>query len=88
MLGDFEVLPKEIITQAFQSTENGLTGSLSSRVENTIDKLCRYIENNQDSIIERYTKYSYELFKTAKTDDDKNKMRTMFAKDRTEISKY
>ena len=41
MLGDFEVLPKEIITQAFQSTENGLTGSLSSRVENTIDKLCR-----------------------------------------------
>jgi len=87
MLGDFVVLSKEKITEIFQHTANNFTNNLSNRIENTIDRLCRYIEENQDEILLRYTEYSYELFKTATTETEKNKMRNIFVKDRAEISK-
>lgn len=87
MLGNFEVLSRKTITQIFQSTENDFSNSLNNRIENTIDKLYRYIGNEQDKILLRYSDYSYELFKTATTETEKNEMRKMFAKDRAEISK-
>lgn len=87
MLGDFEVLSSDVMTKIFQSTANGYSNDLNSRIELTIDRLCRYIEEEQDSLIREYGEYSYELFKTATTEEQKNKMRNLFSKDRVEISK-
>lgn len=87
MLGEFEVLPKEIISDIFQSTSNCFSSSLNDRIENASDRLCKYIDNNTDEIKSRYSKYSYELFNKAKNDDERNKMRKLFEKERIEISK-
>lgn len=87
MLGNFEVLSSDVMTKIFQSSANGYSNNLNSRIELTIDRLCKYIEEEQDSLMRRYGEYSYELFKTATTDTEKNKMRNMFSKDRVEISK-
>lgn len=87
MLGDFEVLSSYEITKVFQSTANGYSNNLNNRIELTVNKLCRYIEEKQDSLIHRYWDYSYELFKKDAEIEEKNKMKNMFAKDRLEISK-
>ncbi len=87
MLGDFEVLPKEMMTEVFQSTATGFSSNLSSRIENTIDRLCKYIEEHQDTIKRKYSNYSHELFQTAQTEEEKNKMRKQFSKERAEITK-
>ena len=87
MLGDFEVLPKEIITEVFQNTATDSSINLNNRIEYTIDRLCRYIEDEQDSIMQRYSDYSFDLFNAAETEEEKNELKSMFSKDRLEISK-
>ena len=86
-LGDFEIVSEELITKTFQNTENGFSNNLNSRIENTIEKLCRYIEENRSEISHRYSDYAYNLFKTASNEDEENKLRNMFSKDRAEITK-
>lgn len=87
MLGNFEVISSDVITNFFEKTASGLSDNLNNRIEKTIEKLCRYVEEHYDEIICRYSDYSYTLFKSATSDEEKNKMRNMFLKDRTEISK-
>ena len=87
MLGDFQVLSSREIADAFKITENSYSNNLSNRIELTIDRLCRIIEDKQGEIMSNYGEYSFELFKTAKIEEEKNKMRTMFLKERNEISK-
>lgn len=87
MLGNFQVLSSKEIADAFKITENNYSNNLSNRIELTIDRLCRIIEDKQSEIMSNYGKYSFELFKTATSDEEKNKMRSMFSKERTEISK-
>lgn len=87
MLGDFEVLSNDVITNVFRESEANITNNLSSRIENIIERLSRYISNNYDSIISRYGEYSYNVFSKAKTEVERNKLRNTFVKDRTEISK-
>ena len=87
MLGDFELLSKEVITDAFQRASEGFTGDLNTRIEKTIDRLCGYISAEQGSIIHKYDEYAYELFKNAKTPEEKSKLRSQFSKDKSEISK-
>lgn len=87
MLGDFQVLSSEEITNVFKTTENGYSNNLSNRIELTIDRLCRLIEDKQSELITEYGDYSFELFKTTVSDQEKKKMRNMFSKDRIEISK-
>lgn len=87
MLGNFQVLSSEEIANTFKMTENSYSNNLSNRIELTIDRLCRVIEDKQSEIMSNYGEYSFELFKTASSDEEKNKMRSMFSKDRTEISK-
>lgn len=70
-----------------KSTENSFSNNLSNRIEITIDRLCGLIEDKQSELITKYGDYSFELFKTAITDEEKKKMRNMFSKDRIEISK-
>lgn len=87
MLGNFQVLSSDEIANAFKTTENSYSNNLSSRIELTIDKLCRLIEDKQSELISKYGDYSFEIFKTAVNDEEKDKMRNMFSKDRIEISK-
>ena len=87
MLGKFEVLSSDVMTKIFQSTANGYLNSLNSRIDLTVDRLCRYIEDKQDFLLTRYGEYSYELFKTATTEEQRNKMRNLFSRDRAEIYK-
>ena len=87
MLGDFEVLPSKKLREVFESTANGFSNNLSARIELTIDKLCNYIEYNFDSINSRYGDYSYEVFQQDLTNDERNKLRSKFAKDREELRK-
>lgn len=87
MLGSFQVLSSEEIANAFKKTENSYSNNLSNRIELTIDRLCMIIEDKQSEIMSNYGEYSFELFKTATSDEEKNKMRSMFSKERLEISK-
>lgn len=87
MLGDFQVLSSEEIENAFKTTENSYSNNLSNRIELTIDRLCRLIEDKQSELISKYGDYSFELFKTAVNNEEKKKMRNMFSKDRIEILK-
>lgn len=87
MLGNFEVIPQNIMREIFEGTEEVYSKDLNNKIEITIDRLCKYIENNYDFINSRYNNYSFELFKNVQTDEEKNKMRNMFSKDRTELSK-
>lgn len=87
MLGNFEVIHKNIMREIFEGTEEVYSKDLNNKIEITIDRLCKYIENNYDFITSRYNNYSFELFKNVQTDEEKNKMRNMFSKDRTELSK-
>ena len=85
VLDDFEVVSKDLITDIFLNSFTGHLNNLNSRIEITIDRLCIYIEKNKERILRKYSDYSYELFKTAITDDDKKNMRSQFAKTRSEI---
>lgn len=87
MLRNFQVLSSEEIANTFKMTENSYSNNLSNRIELTIDRLCRVIEDKQSEIMSKYGEYSYNLFKTASSEEEKNKMRSMFSKDRIEISK-
>lgn len=87
MLGNFEVLPQKVIEEIFRETEDGYIKSLNNRIEIVIDRLCKYIEKNYTQIISNYNNYTYELFKDAKTEEEKVKMRKMFSNDRAELEK-
>lgn len=86
-IGAFTVLSSDIIQNSFATTDKNFYTSLSNRIEMTIDRLCRYIENHNESIVSKYDLYSYELFKTATTDKEKNEFRKKIAKEREEIKK-
>lgn len=84
MVGDFKVLTSDKITEIFTNT---VTSNLSSKIENTIEKLCSYIEDYKDSILSRYNDYSYYLFKNVDDDKTRDNLRAKFSKERIEINK-
>lgn len=84
MVGDFKVLTSDKITEIFTNT---VTSNLSSKIENTIEKLCAYIEDYKDSILSRYNDYSYYLFKNVDDDKTRDNLRAKFSKERIEINK-
>ena len=87
MLGNFKIIDKNIIEQTFNETENGYSKDLKNRIEITIERLCKIIECNKATIIYNYSNYCYEEFKKAKTKEEMDKYRKLFAKDRNEIEK-
>lgn len=87
MLGNFKIIDQNIIEQTFIETENGYSKDLKNRIEITIERLCKIIECNKATIIYNYSNYSYEEFKKAKTKEEMDKYRKLFAKDRNEIEK-
>jgi len=87
LIDDFKVLDQDVIAQAFESINTSNSSNLNTKVERTIDYLCRYIETNKNSILLSYNDYCYEKFKTATTEKEKNNLRKQFLKAREEIIK-
>ncbi len=87
MIDGFKVLSSKKISEIFESTNGNFNTSLNSRIEVTIDKLCKYISERNDRILSNYNDYSYELFEKATNENDRNKLRKKFAKEREEIKK-
>lgn len=88
MINDFEILPQKTIEKVFNETNTEYFTSLNNRIEITIERLCKLIENNYSDISSKYSEYSFNLFKRATTEKEKNEMRMQFAKERAEIGKY
>lgn len=87
MLGDFEVLPQEIMSEIFTSTSGGYYNNLNNRIENTIDRICDYIERNKRQLRFSYNNYAHDVFLTAVNDKQKEEMRKKFTKERNELNK-
>lgn len=87
MLGNFKLLDQNIIEQTFALTENGYSQDLKNRIEITIERLCKIIDNNKETIISNYNNYCYEEFKKAKNKEEMDEYRKLFSKDRKEIEK-
>lgn len=86
-LGDFVVVDSNFIRKIFLDTNNTYNSSLSNRIEMTIERICRYIEDNNESLSSKFGDYSFEKFKETTTDEERKKLREQFAKNREEISK-
>ena len=87
-LGDFVVVDSNTITKVFNNSNDLIMNySLDSIIERTINSLTNYVKDNLDKISPRYGTYSSEIFKTAKTDDEKDKLRSKFHKEREELEK-
>ncbi len=88
MINDFEILPQKTIEKVFNETNTEYFTSLNNRIEITIERLCKLIENNYSDISSKYSEYTFNLFKQATTEKEKNEMRKQFAKERAELGKY
>ena len=87
MLGDFLVLPSSMIKDVFDSTSDLRNSNLNNRVSLTIERLCRYIEDNNEDILSNYNSYTFDLFSNAKTDQEKEIIRSNKIKHKAEIEK-
>ena len=86
-VGKFTVINSKLISCVFNEINNMSESSLENKIELTIDKLMKYIEEHNDKIISKYDDYTYQIFKNAEELNEKNKLRIQFAKERDEIKK-
>ena len=87
ILGEFKVLDSSEIRNVFFNLDNKYCTNLKSKIEHTIDRLCRIIESQNDEIYSKYGDYSYLRFKDATTPEEKEKLRVKFSREREEIKK-
>ena len=85
MLDEFKVLDKDIIRNIFKEYDDREM-SLSAKIELAIDRLSRYINDNNDDIRHSYNKYVYELFDNI-SDEEAEITRKKTIKNREEIDK-
>ena len=83
-IGDFVILSSEQIRKEFNITDN--VSNIMDRIEVTIKRLLRVIEDNISEILSRYNDYTYEIFKNAPA-SEKDKLRKKFAKESEELNK-
>ena len=86
-LGEFKILDSRVIRNVFSNVDSNYCTDLKSRIEFTIDRLCRIIENKNDEIYSAYGDYSYLKFKNATTNKEKDILRKKALNDREEIRK-
>lgn len=86
-IGEFVVLKQSMISEVFKLVKSSYNGSLDKIIEIIIERLYRYIEDNNEAIISRYNNHLDEVFKQAKTPQEKDALRIKFAKEREEIKK-
>lgn len=86
-IGNFKVLDSNIIRDVFNEVNASSSSSLENKIQLVIEKLCKYIEETNSSIISRYDDYTYEIFKQVTNQKEREKLRTVFSKERSEIKK-
>ena len=86
-VGEFTVLSSKMISEVFKTAISEYRGSLEKLIEIVIERLYTYIESKNDEIISMYNNYTFEVFKTATTQEEKDVLRKQFLKDREELSR-
>lgn len=87
-LDDFTVLNSQKVKEVFDSTYTSAHISLASRIELTIEKLSRIIEDNIDSITTAFTDYTFQAFANLQDPKEEEKMRKKIVKNREELHKF
>ena len=87
-LDDFTVLNSQKVKEVFDSTYTSNHISLASRIELTIEKLSRIIEDNIDSITTAFTDYTFQAFANLQDPKEEEKMRKKIVKNREELHKF
>lgn len=85
MLGNFEVVPKEVIQRIFQETNPNYP--LDSRIQQTMNRLERYVEDRVEEITSDYNSFSYQEFRNATDEAERNRIRDRSVKDRAELNR-
>ena len=86
-LCDFELIPSEVIKEIFDSTNDEYHKNIDSRIEKTVDALCKYVEDKQEYLSNLFNDYTFSVFQNAKSDKEKDELRNYFYKGRIELSK-
>lgn len=81
---DFVVVSSDFVKQTFNEVESN---SLQAKIELTIDRICKYIELNHGYIIRNFNNYCYDLYSSATSEEEKNKIKKEIANGRKEIDK-
>lgn len=87
-LDDFTVLDSQAVKEVFDSTYTSKHISLASRIELTIEKLSRIIEDNIDSITSSFSDYTFQAFDNLHDPKEQDKIRKKIAKNREELHKF
>ncbi len=87
-LDDFTILDSQKVKEVFDSTYTSKHISLASRIELTIEKLSRIIEDNIDSITSSFSDYAFQAFANLRDSKEQDKIRKKIAKNREELHKF
>ena len=87
-LDDFTILDSQKVKEVFDSTYTSKRISLASRIELTIEKLSRIIEDNIDSITSSFSDYAFQAFANLRDSKEQDKIRKKIAKNREELHKF
>jgi len=86
-IDNFTILKNKEIERVFYDIVNSRDSNLLNIIELTTMKLVKLIEENNGELLSRYMDYSYEIFKSAANEEEKDKLRNKFEKVRNEINK-
>ena len=81
---DFVVVSSDFVKRTFNEVESN---SLQAKIELTIDRICKYVELNHGYIIRSFNNYCYDLYSSATSEEEKNKIKKEIANGRKEIDK-
>lgn len=84
-IGEFTIFTKDDINKFFALTNSNY--SFSNRVDQTIELLCRDVEENNNVLLEAFASYAYSKFKSVSNDKEREELKKTFAKQREEIKK-
>lgn len=87
-LDDFTILDSQKVKEVFDSTYTSKHISPASRIELTIEKLSRIIEDNIDSITSSFSDYAFQAFANLRDSKEQDKIRKKIAKNREELHKF
>ena len=87
-INEFVVLNKSLIYNVFnQIFDNYPDLDYKGKIDLIVERVCNLIQNDRRNIISKYDDYSFNIFKNAKTNEEKDKIRKKIKKDKEEISK-
>ena len=86
-LGNFEVLSSNVINDIFNETDTKTYTNLNNRIEITIERLCRHIENNKNNINNSFNKYITKIYDDIEDLKEKEEYKNKIQKDIDELKR-